>query len=273
MKSSIILSKFRIFIIPIMILFFISCKDQGTESNKINPSSAVIKIILDHKVGDQEFKMNEMIYKSKAGYPYDIKTLRYFLSEFAFYIDTSEALRIDTFHYVETADAYKDTKTLILSNIPAGKYSGMSFIHGLDETYNRPIGGMEPHSLPNEVKEYLDMYWPWQQDGQYHHMKYEGFYVIGKDTLSFKLHTGPTNGNDNFIKVTKLDFTPLDLMAGDTLSINLVMDMSKWIDNDIIYDFHKFGKGIMKNQEAQDILKANGKSVYTIEKAEIIKRK
>jgi hypothetical protein len=273
MKSKVLLPVLGFFLIPVILLSVFSCTGDGNESKKIKPTSAVIKIILDHKVGDQEFKMNEMIYRSKAGYPYDIRTLRYFLSEFSFYIDTSEALVVDTFHYVEASDAYKSTKTLILSNIPAGKYSGMSFIHGLDDTYNIPISGMEAHSLPNEVNEYLDMYWPWQEDGQYHFMKYEGFYVKDKDTLSFKLHTGPTNGKANYIKLDKLDFTPLDLMAGDTLSIELLMDMGKWIDNDIVYDFNKFGKGIMKNQDAQDILKTNGKSVYSISKAEIIKRK
>jgi hypothetical protein len=232
----------------------------------------VIKINIDHKVGEQEFKMNEMIYKSKAGYPYNIKTLRYFLSEFAFFIDSSEALKIDTFHYVEATDAYKHTRTLILNNIPAGNYNGMSFTHGLDDTFNRPIGGMDPHSLPNQ-NEYLDMYWPWQEDGQYHYMKYEGFYIAGKDTLSFKLHTGPTNGNANFIKTDKIAFTPVELKSGDTLNINLVLDMSKWIDGDIIYDFNKFGKGIMKNQEAQSILKTNGKSIFSIPKTELITKK
>ena len=216
--------------------------------------------------------MNEMIYKSKAGYPYDIKTLRYFLSEFAFYIDTSEALKIDTFHYVEATDNYKSTRTLHLGNIPAGKYNGLSFIFGLDDTYNRPIGGMDPHSLPNK-NEYLDMYWPWQEDGQYHFMKYEGFYVAGKDTLSFKLHSGPTNGNSNYFKTDKLDFGPIDLKSGDTLNINLMVDIAKWIDGEITYDFDKFGKGIMKNQEAQTILKTNGKSVFSINKANLVKKK
>ena len=265
-------SKLWIFLIPMFFLFISSCKKKGTDETKDVNTSAVIKINIDQKVRDQEFKMNDMIYMSKAGHPYDIKTLRFFLSEFSFYIDTSEALKVDTFHYVEAGDAYIKTKTLILDNIPAGIYNGFSFIHGLDETYNRPIGGLDPHSLPNDVNEYLDMYWPWQEDGQYHYMKYEGFYVNGKDTLSFKLHSGPTDGNENFIKLDKLAFDPVDLKAGDTLSIDLVMDMSKWIDGEIIYDFHKYGKGIMKNQEAQDILKANGKTVYSIGKVELISK-
>lgn len=272
MKSTVLFPFLGFFLIPAILLTVFSCTGDGNESTRIKPTSAVIKIILDHKVGDQEFKMNEMIYKSKAGYPYDIRTLRYFLSELAFYIDTTVALKVDTFHYVEASDAYLHTRTLVLSNIPAGKYNGISFIHGLDDTYNRPIGGMDPHSLPNDVNEYLDMYWPWQEDGQYHYMKYEGFYVSGKDTLSFKLHTGPTGGKENFVETDKIGFEPMDLKTGDTLQIKLVMDMSKWIDGGIIYDFNKFGKGIMKNQEAQDILKTNGKSVYSIDKVEIIKK-
>ncbi len=254
-------------------VFILSACKNVSDSNENNTNkTATLKVVFSHKVGDQAFKMNEMIYKSKAGYPYDIRTLRYFLSEFGLYVDTSEALKIDTFHYIEATEKYKNTHTLTLSNIPEGTYDGFFFTMGLGDLFNHPIGGLDPHSLPNDVNEYLDMYWPWQEDGQYHYMKYEGFYVAGKDTLSFKLHTGPTDGNKNYFKPEKLSFDPVSLQAGDTLILNLTMDMAKWIDGDIVYDFNKFGKGIMKNQEAQNILKSNGPKVFALIKTELKKK-
>lgn len=255
-----------------LLITFAACNNGiNSKENKTN-NTATLKLIFNHKVGDQPFKMNEMIYKSKAGYPYDIRTLRYFLSEFGLYVDTTEALKIDTFHYIEATEKYKNTQTLTLTNIPEGTYDGFSFTMGLGDLFNHPIGGLDPHSLPNDVNEYLDMYWPWQEEGQYHYMKYEGFYVAGKDTLSFKLHTGPSNGNKNFFKLEKLSFHPVKLQAGDTLILNLTMDMSKWIDGSVIYDFNKFGKGIMKNQDAQNILKSNGPEVFTLDNTELKKK-
>jgi hypothetical protein len=261
-----------LFIFIGLMIFTSSCKNDSDSNENNTNKTATLKVVFNHKVGDQAFKMNEMIYKSKAGYPYDIRTLRYFLSEFGLYVDTSEALKIDTFHYIEATEKYKYTQTLTLSNIPEGTYDGFFFTMGLGDLFNHPIGGLDPHSLPNDVNEYLDMYWPWQEDGQYHYMKYEGFYVAGKDTLSFKLHTGPSDGNKNFFKPEKLSFSPVNLKAGDTLVLNLTMDVSKWIDGDIIYDFNKYGKGIMKNKEAQNILKSNGPKVFTLDKTELKKK-
>lgn len=269
------LQKYLNFVLIIVIgisIFSTACKNSNNKNTDLNNKTATLKVVFSHKVGDQAFKMNEMIYKSKAGYSYDIRTLRYFLSEFGLYVDTSEALKIDTFHYIEATEKYKNTHTLTLSNIPEGTYDGFFFTMGLGDLFNRPIGGLDPHSLPNDVNEYLDMYWPWQEDGQYHYMKYEGFYVAGKDTLSFKLHTGPTNGNKNYFKPEKLSFDPVSLQAGDTLILNLTMDMAKWIDGAIVYDFNKFGKGIMKNQEAQNILKSNGSKVFALVKTELKKK-
>ncbi len=250
------------------ILIFFSFLYSGC--NKQKDETAVLKVIFDHKVKDRNLEFYKFIYKAKAGYPYKIVTLRYFNSDFELYKDDNSILKLDTFHYREADKAHEYTREMIL-DIPAGTYNGFSFIHGLGDKYNKPIKGTEKHSLPNTVDEYLDMYWPWQDDGQYHYMKYEGEYIAGNDTLSFKLHMGPTNGNKNYITIDKLPFDDTTVNPGDTMVITLVLDLNEFIENPETYDFNKFGKGIMKNQEAQDILKKNGKNAYSIKKVEILK--
>lgn len=239
--------------------------------NKTKKQTAVLKILFEQEVKDKPFEFNKFLYKAKAGYPYEIMTLRYFTSDFDIYTADNHKIHLDTFHYREADKAHEYTKALIIDNFPAGTYEGLSFIHGLNEKWNKPIKGTEAHSLPNTVDEYLDMYWPWQDDGQYHYMKYEGAYVKDGDTLSFKLHTGPTDGNQNYIKIEKIPFDKSTVNEGDTMVIHLVLDLNEWIENPIDYDFHKFGKGIMKNQNAQDILKNNGKTAYSVKKVEILK--
>lgn len=223
-----------------------------------------LKIVFDHKIGDKDFVLGKFIYNSKSGYKYETTTLRYFTSNFKLFKTDKSFIEYDTFHYREVGDKYKYTRELVFDKFPVGKYNGISFIHGLDSQYNKPIKGNEASSLPNNVDEYNDMYWPWQKDGQYHYMKYEGAYIKGGDTLSFKLHTGPTNGEQNFIEIDKIPFKERNILKGDTLVIHLSMDLNQWIEDPITYDFNKFGKGIMNVQEAQDILKKNGKNVYSV---------
>ena len=238
---------------------------------KDKKETGFLKLVFDQKVKDKDFEFYNFKYKAKAGYPYEIITLRYFTSEYNLYKDDDSVVKLDTFHYREADKAHEYTRNMVVE-IPTGTYNGISFIHGLGDKYNKPIKGTEAHSLPNNVDEYLDMYWPWQDDGQYHYMKYEGNYAKNNgDTLSFKLHTGPTNGNKNFINIDKIPFENTTLNQGDTMEITLVLDLNEFIENPITYDFDKFGKGIMKNQEAQDILKKNGKTAYSVKKVEILK--
>ncbi len=255
-------------ILAILILF--SLLNSGC--NKAKKETGVLKLVFDQKVKDKDFEFYKFEYKAKAGYPYEIITLRYFNSDFDLYKNDNSVVKLDTFHYREADKAHEYTKEMTLE-IPTGTYNGISFIHGLSDKYNKPIKGTEAHSLPNTVDEYLDMYWPWQEDGQYHYMKYEGAYAKDGDTLSFKLHMGPTNGNKNYITIDKIPFKSTTVNAGDTMVVTLVLDLNEFIENPVIYDFNKFGKGIMKVQEAQDILKKNGKNAYSVKKVEILKKK
>lgn len=225
---------------------------------------ASLKIVFDHKIADDDFVLGDFKYDANAGYKYKITTLRYFTSNFKLFKTDDSFVLSDTFHYREVGKKYEYTRELIFDKFPIGEYNGISFTHGLDLKYNKSIKGTEASSLPNNIDEYNDMYWPWQEDGQYHYMKYEGAYIKENDTLSFKLHTGPTGGEHNYVEIDKISFEKKNILKGDTLVINLSMDLNQWIENPIVYDFNKYGKGIMKVQEAQDILKKNGKTVYSI---------
>ena len=260
---------FKLNLVSILaVLIFFSLLNSGCDKSK--NETGFLKVVFDHKVKDKDFEFYKFIYKAKAGYPYEIITLRYFTSEFDLYKDDSSIVELDTFHYREADKAHEYTRDMVLE-IPTGTYNGISFIHGLGDKYNKPIKGTESHSLPNTVDEYLDMYWPWQEDGQYHYMKYEGAYAKDGDTLSFKLHTGPTDGNKNFIIINKLSFENTTVDPGDTMVITVVLDLNEFIENPVTYDFDEFGKGIMKNQDAQDILKKNGENAYNVRKVEILK--
>ncbi|MEZ4906723.1 MAG: MbnP family protein [Saprospiraceae bacterium] len=249
-----------------------SCKSDTKSETENVKSKASLQLIFNQKVGDDVFVMDEYKYHADAGYDYKIVTLRFFTSEFVLYDTSGNNFQLDTFHYREADEPHAYTAEMVLSDmISPDTYDGISFLHGLDETYNKPISPMDTPSLPNNVNEYRDMYWPWQEQGQFHYMKYEGFYAAGQDTFAFKLHSGPTKGNQNYIKIDKLDFPSTTINAGDTLVVELIMDVDKWVNNDIVYDFKKYGSGIMDNQEAQDILKSNGKSVYSVGKVYVKK--
>ncbi len=258
---------YRLVIVSILasVLFVFGCK-------KDEEKKGTLEIVFEQSVKDSPLKYGEYIYDCEAGYKYKVTTLRYFTSMFKLHTADGKTVNLDTFHYRDADANYNYTKSLVINDVPAGEYNGLSFVHGLDETYNEPIKVNDSHSLPNK-EEYLDMYWPWQEDGQYHYMKYEGAYQLEDNDstklLSFKLHTGPTDGNKNYINIDKINFDNKELTENSKLVIHLNLDLNQWLENPTVYDFNVFGKGIMRNQDAQDILKANGKNVYSIPKVEM----
>jgi hypothetical protein len=152
---------------------------------------------------------------------------------------------------------------LSVKDIPNGKYTNLEFIFGLDEVMN-VNGGLE-NTLQN-----INMEWPIPGDQGYHYMKLEGKYdVYHTGTInSFNLHLGATGGNQNFFHVT----LPISSLAidSDNWKITLIMDVNEWLRNPNTYDFEVFGPAIMMNQTAQEQLKANGETVFSIQSVQRI---
>jgi hypothetical protein len=46
-----------------------------------------------------------------------------------------------------------------------------------------------------------------------------------------------------------------------TAKLNLTMNIDKWF-SPIVYDHNYFGSGIMQNQQAQEVIRQNGKNVF-----------
>jgi hypothetical protein len=48
------------------------------------------------------------------------------------------------------------------------------------------------------------------------------------------------------------------------------MDVNEWLQNPATYDFETYGPAIMMNQTAQEALRANGATVFTVSSIEQI---
>ena len=82
---------------------------------------------------------------------------------------------------------------------------------------------------------------------------------------NFNLHTGATQGNQNFVEIT-VSLPSEITIDGNTWEVDMVMDMMEWLQNPNDYDFAEFGQAIMMNQNAQELLKANGADVWSADK-------
>lgn len=246
------------------------CK-KDPDSDPTQETGSVI-LLIDHKVDGKLLEENQMIYTNAAGNQYLVSGLKYFISDITFFKQDGTTLQIhqwkDLFYVDEEIPSTK--KILFYDRLPAGKYDSISFIFGITEEKNKSFMFVNPPEV--------NMFWPEVLGGGYHYMMLDGKW---KDTTGTsqpfnfhlgigQLYHGAGYNTDsiyafvqNYFRVS-LPGSSFFLNDNDTLPINLSMNIERWFETPIVFDFNQWGGAIMQNQTAMEIARKNGKDVFSI---------
>jgi hypothetical protein len=244
-----IMKRQRIFILSIFLIALISIISCGKD-----PGYGTFILKLNHTVEGEPVEIEQLKYSNEAGHTYSVVNLKYYLSNIVLHEKEGGRFSYDKVHLRDINDPL--TEEIVMEDIPDGTFTSLSFTFGLDEAINVDGG------LDNTV-ENINMEWPIPGDQGYHYMKFEGRY----DSLntgvirSFNVHTGATKGNQNYINVT-IPFSET-LLESNSWMIDLNMDLHEWLHNPNVFDFVN-NERIMMKQSAQELLKANGATVFSI---------
>ena len=242
-----------------IILGMISCQKKHTGDLTVNFKSMVY---------NSPIKLREMIYVNAAENPYQVNEIKYFISKFFLIKSDGNWVKITDnsgIHYADLSDA----KTLkwTLKDVEEGEYKGIAFIFGLDEQDNKS------HRFPNPPESNFS--WPDILGGGYHYLQINGKYKdrSGEEkSMNFHSGIGQLYKNNvlhadsiyayihNYFSV-KLPVN-FKIEKGKTSHLDLIMNVDAWFDAPIVYDHNYFGSGIMQNQQAQAVIKENGKNVF-----------
>jgi hypothetical protein len=231
---------------------FNSCKkDDDPEPTPVEYTQ--INFVMKHVVSDQLVEYDNIQYTNTFGNLYSVSRLQYFISDFTLTRPDGSEIFIDEEHYVDGMVAGTLTFTPQVE-IPSGEYTSVSFIFGLSKEKNIP--GSYPNPPENNME------WPPALGSGYHYMKLEGKVDSSGVINNFQAHTGPTNGNQNFIEVTlpASSFTAI----GSQVTLTIKMDINKWWVNPNTLDLNLITM-VMGNQGVQEMLHDNGNDVFSIE--------
>ena len=238
-------------LLTIALISLFSCKKDDENSQK-----GKVSLSFTHKIGLEELEFDTVKYTNAVGHNYEVRTLKYFISNITF-------SKSDGSKEVYKKPIYingEDLSTLSYTNIeiPIGTYESIGITFGIDSNMNVP-------DTLTTVEE-VSMAWPdGNQGGGYHYMKLEGTYdSLAIDSLNknYNIHTGAIMGNPHNFNVifNKSAFT----INEDGLSFEIVMDINEWFTSPHNYDFADYGHMIMMDTTAQMQLRANGSSVFSI---------
>lgn len=205
-------------------------------------------------------------YQNVAGNRYKIDEVKFFISDVAFITHSGEKVKVatdDGIHYFDSN--IPSTFDWNVKNLIEGQYDSITFVFGLLPEQN--VTGYFVNPPEN------NMAWPDVLGGGYHYMQINGTWLAANDTVKmFNLHTGIgqiydqgeiTSFVPNFFTVS----LPLNSFAIDREALSglqLVMNVNEWFSNPNVFDLDEFGGSIMQNQAAQQLLRENGKSVFSI---------
>lgn len=215
-------------------------------------------------------QQDAVLYTNAAGNLYSVTEAQYFISRVVLTRSdgTCVCLLADhEAHYVD-ADILSTLNWCPGDDIPTGTYREIAFTFGLAPDLN--VTNAYPNAPENAMS------WPAALGGGYHYMKINGWWLASDGVQRpYNLHTGIGQQRDAEGQITGFvdnNFTvtlPLDnfvVKKDEIAALQLQMDINQWFTDPHLFDFNVHGGSIMQNQAAQELLRDNGRSVFSCEK-------
>ncbi len=240
------------------LLALVACNKPASDSE--------IHLQISHEVDGEPLVTDTLCYVNEAGNHYLVNEVQWLISNVMIQDEQGEWHDIGKAFYIDTD--ITDSQTIHKSAIPVGRYVTLQFVFGLNSDDNQ--SGY--FSNPPES----EMFWPDELGGGYHYMKLNGKYLNADSLLApLAIHLGIgqndelTSFYDNsFVVSLPIDFT---VSEGSDNRLNLIMDIENWFRSPNTYDIFHYGSAIMQNQEAQSLLKENGRDVFSIKNQQDMK--
>ncbi|GAB3950425.1 hypothetical protein GCM10028805_28440 [Spirosoma harenae] len=204
-------------------------------NDSISPGNmGKMRIAFDNVVGASDLKLNASTYQNAVGESFTITKFNYFVSNIRLRKeDGSEFIVPQDSSYFLVQEEKPASQTITLSNIPAGNYTGLTFMVGVDSTRSLADISLRTGVLDPGLND--GMYWDWNSG--YIFMKMEGISSVAPATQNntFFYHIGGFGGGYNGkktinnLRAVTLSFAAksANIQPDKTPSVRIVTDALK----------------------------------------------
>ncbi|PKP33400.1 MAG: hypothetical protein CVT99_00145 [Bacteroidetes bacterium HGW-Bacteroidetes-16] len=261
----------------IQLLFFIaftwciiSFSGCDSKTDNAEPTTGKLTLHFSHKIDSESIVFDDMRYVNAAGNHYLVNEIQYFISDVTLFHSNGTSLLLDQWediHYVDT-DLPETQNYIFKDDIPQGIYDSISFTFGISEEKNHSLMFVNP---PESF-----MFWPENLGGGYHYLKLNGKWLNElNQEAPFNFHLGIgqiyhsypdsiTSYVQNYFTV-HFPVSAFGVKAGETQTLELVMNVENWFQSPNIYNHDTYGGDIMQKQEVMALAVENGWNVFSIE--------
>ncbi|GAB7255790.1 MbnP family protein [Polaribacter sp. OB-PA-B3] len=242
------------FTLLISILFFTNCKDD--KDCCVFPENITTTINFTHNWNGKEItnqELNELKFTTENGEKISIERLRYLISNLSLVGSNNQFL-------IDFGENYGSS--ISVTDISPGTYN-LKFTFGLQDKDNKD----GEYQLLNSVNFNV----PAMLGGGYHYMQFDGKFLNNNDEeTGFNFHAiravDRTNPNDLKFEDTSFEVDLGSIKIVKNTTVEVKMNVAEWFKNPNTWNLNELNTVLMPNFEAQKMISANGKSVFTLGK-------
>lgn len=203
--------------------------------NQTNPKpDKGLTLQFHHFVGDQRLVLDDSTYTNALGQAYTVTKLNYYIGNIRLTKTDGKEYFLEDYFFISEDEEKVASKTILLDKIPAGEYTSIQFLIGVDSLHNcsgAQSGALDPINA---------MFWTWNTG--YIFLKLEGkstFSTLPGNTLEY--HIGGYKEPSNCVRSVTLNFeNPIVIDAKMNTKLNLKTDVSEILKSPTAIDFKQY---------------------------------
>jgi hypothetical protein len=234
------------------------CKKDSDSLETASPVTFTIR----HVAGSQDLALNSTTATTASGETFTVSTFEYYLSNIKFTkSDGTTYAAPDTYFLVNQAKP--SSLSFTVPNVPAGDYTGVSFIVGVDA---QKTGLTDPATFTGDLNQANNMYWTWNSGHIF--LKLEGTITSTSPNKTLTCHIGGYTEPNNAIVTAAPSFngTKLTVQANHTSQLHLAANVTKVFDGPNQTALSTFTGAHMPSAQSVQLAQNYATGMFSVEK-------
>ncbi|MVT10108.1 MbnP family protein [Chitinophaga tropicalis] len=231
----------------LLLLSLFTCKILSAQTLQLN---------IRHEVSGKPMLLDSTSYLNAMGETFSISVFKYYLSNFSLTTQKGQKIILPAAYFLISEDSAA-SKKIILKQLPAGTYSSISFMIGVDSIMN--FSGAQGGAL-DPVH---GMFWTWNSG--YIMAKLEGTSPVTKHPNHvLQFHIGGYRAPHITQRTVTLELPrPLVIQRGQTVAVTLAADAASWFGEPFKISFREYA-GFMSPGTVADRIADNYQHMFSV---------
>jgi hypothetical protein len=254
--------KKTIFLIIALTIALFSCSTDNSENS--NDKKTTLNFTFNHywettPISSEDF--NQIKFTNKNGEKLSIERLRYIISNIILTDNNGNTFSFEDYNLVDVTND-KNLFFSLSEKINIGAYQNITFTFGLRDDDNID-GQYQDLNVANFNV-------PAMLGGGYHYMQFDGTYLDNSnEETPFNYHAIRAANRTQTNPWENLPDTSFTVNLGNiniekNTTINIDVNLAEWFKNPNTWNLNELNTFLMPNFEAQKLMNANGKSVFSL---------